>query len=146
MAYVLTWQLILPTEIVFFNHTTIKKVIWRCGYYILPNSSTTLSTIVILRKGVLAFFESPTCYIRTFSVHKVRGNCHFLNHLPNPMSLCNIKIFPLKLWQNKKGRIFVMLAKMTSFLQLAMRKRHHFVEHDKQIFGLSYFVRALAWL
>ena len=35
-----------------------------------------------------------------------------------------------------------MLAKMMSFLQLAAEKRHHFGEHDKQIFGPSYFVTA----
>ena len=26
---------------------------------------------------------------RTFSVHNLRNNCHFLNHLPTPMSLRN---------------------------------------------------------
>jgi hypothetical protein len=36
-----------------------------------------------------------------------------------------------------------MLTEMMSFLKLAAEKRHHFVKHDKQIFGSSYFVRAL---
>ena len=31
------------------------------------------------------FFEPPT-YVKTFSVNKVKGNCHFMNHLPTPMS------------------------------------------------------------
>jgi hypothetical protein len=35
--------------------------------------------------------------------------------------------------------LLVMLAKMMTFLQLAAEKK----EHDKQIFSLSYFVRAL---
>ena len=39
--------------------------------------------------------------------------------------------------------MFVMFAKMMSFLQLAAKKKIHFGEHDKQIFGPSYFVRAL---
>ena len=33
----------------------------------------------------------PT-YIRTFSLHKVRENCHFLDHPPTPMSLRNKKM------------------------------------------------------
>ena len=33
-------------------------------------------------------------YIMTFSLHKVRENCHFLDHPPTPMSLRNIKMAP----------------------------------------------------
>ena len=37
-----------------------------------------------------------------------------------------------------------MQAKIMSFLQMAAEKKtHHFGEHDKQIFGTSYFVTAL---
>ena len=41
-----------------------------------------------------AFFEPPTHHERTFSLHKVRENCHFLDHPPTPMSLRNIKMAP----------------------------------------------------
>ena len=40
------------------------------------------------------FLEPPTPYIRTFLLHKVRGNCHFLDHPPTPMPLRNIKMAP----------------------------------------------------
>ena len=56
---------------------------------------TPLGAIFILRKGVLRFFEPPT-YVRTFSLHKVRENCHFLDHPPTPMSLRNIKMAPYR--------------------------------------------------
>jgi hypothetical protein len=36
-----------------------------------------------------------------------------------------------------------MLTKMMSFSQLPAVTRHHFAKHDKQIFGPSYFVKAL---
>ena len=42
----------------------------------------------------------PPTYVRIFSlIHKVRGNCHFLDHppIPNPMSLRNIKMAPKKI-------------------------------------------------
>ena len=44
----------------------------------------------ILRKEVLAFFNHPALYVRTFSVHKVRENClYLLNHQHNliPVSI-----------------------------------------------------------
>ena len=40
------------------------------------------------------FLEPPTPYVRTFSLHKVRENCHFLDHPPTAMSLRNIKMTP----------------------------------------------------
>ena len=40
----------------------------------------------------------PPTYVRTFPLHKVRENCHFLDHPPTPMSLRNIKIAPSKLY------------------------------------------------
>ena len=40
------------------------------------------------------FLNHPPTYIRTFSLHKVRENCHFLDHPPTPMSLRNIKMAP----------------------------------------------------
>ena len=46
-------------------------------------------------KGVLAFFNPPPPYVKTFSVHKVSENCDFLNPPPpTPMSLGNIKMVP----------------------------------------------------
>ena len=36
----------------------------------------------------------PPTYVRTFSLHKVRENCQFLDHPPTPMSLRNIKMAP----------------------------------------------------
>ena len=33
-------------------------------------------------------------FVRTFSLHKVRENCQFLDHPPTLMSLHNIKIAP----------------------------------------------------
>ena len=52
----------------------------------------------------------------------------------------------LKLWQNKKGQIFVWAApKMGSFSNLlSVKKDIIFGGHLKQIFGPSYFARALA--
>jgi hypothetical protein len=47
---------------------------------------------LILRKGVLGLFW--TTYIRTFSLHKVRKNSHFLNHPLTPRPLRKIKIVP----------------------------------------------------
>ena len=50
----------------------------------------------------------------------------------------------LKKQQNKKDRIFVCHAcQNMSFYSGQLRKRRHFGKHDKQIFGSSYFVRAL---
>ena len=40
------------------------------------------------------FLNHPPTYVRTFSLHKVRENCHFLDHPPTPMSLRNIKMAP----------------------------------------------------
>ena len=36
------------------------------------------------------FFNHQPTYVRTFSLHKVRENCHFLDHLPTSISLRNI--------------------------------------------------------
>ena len=36
----------------------------------------------------------PPTYVRTFSLHKVRENCPFLDHPPTPTSLRNIKMAP----------------------------------------------------
>ena len=41
-----------------------------------------------------AFLNHPPTYVRTFSLHKVRENCHFLDHPPTPMPLRNIKMAP----------------------------------------------------
>ena len=40
------------------------------------------------------FFNHPPTYVRTFSLDKVRENCHFLDQPPTPMSLRNIKMAP----------------------------------------------------
>ena len=53
----------------------------------------------------------------------------------------------LKQSQNKKGRKFVSAApKMVPFLQLAAEKKTPFLMQLKQIFGPSYFDRALAFV
>ena len=36
----------------------------------------------------------PPTYVRTFSLHKVRENCHFQDQSPTPISLRNIKMAP----------------------------------------------------
>ena len=36
----------------------------------------------------------PPTYVRTFSLHKIREYCYFLDHPPTPMSLRNIKMAP----------------------------------------------------
>ena len=41
-----------------------------------------------------AFFKPSTHLHKDISLHKVRENCHFLNHPPTPMSLRNIKMAP----------------------------------------------------
>ena len=48
----------------------------------------------------MAFFEPPTSYVKTFSVYKVRENCHFENHPTTPMSLRNIKMVPKEFYDN----------------------------------------------
>ena len=53
-----------------------------------------LGAIFILRKGVLRLFWTTHLLLRTFSLHKVRENSHFLDHPPTPMSLRNIKMAP----------------------------------------------------
>ena len=40
----------------------------------------------------MVFLNHPPTYVRTFSLHKVRENCHFLDHPPTPMSLRNKKL------------------------------------------------------
>ena len=37
-----------------------------------------------------AYLNQPTTFVRTFSLDKVRENCHFLDHLPTPMTLRNL--------------------------------------------------------
>ena len=49
-------------------------------------------TYYVLRQG-LFFLTYLLPYLRTFSVHKVRENCHFLNTIPTP-----ILIKPRRLW------------------------------------------------
>ena len=49
----------------------------------------------------------------------------------------------LKQWQNKKGLTFGMHWKCCLFLQLPAEKKTPFLVHPKQIFGSSYFDRAL---
>ena len=49
------------------------------------------------------FLEPPTPYVRTFSLHEVRENCHFLDHPPTPMSLRDIKEAPKVIIQVQKG-------------------------------------------
>ena len=45
---------------------------------LFKDCNLVLGTIFTLRKGNWAFFEPPILYIRTFSVFKVRENCHFM--------------------------------------------------------------------
>ena len=40
------------------------------------------------------FFEQPPTYVGTFLLHKVRENCHFLDHPSTLISLRNIKMAP----------------------------------------------------
>ena len=50
-----------------------------------------------------SFLEPPNHYIRPFLLHKVRENCHFLDHPPTPISLRNIKMAPYaKISENVK--------------------------------------------
>ena len=50
----------------------------------------------------------PPTYVRRFSLHKVRENCHFLDYPPTPSSLRNIKMAPyvhlLETRDNKIGK------------------------------------------
>ena len=59
---------------------------------------SALGAIFILRKGFLN--HAPT-YVRTLQLHKVRKNCHFLDHPPTPMSLRNIKMAPKAMLRRK---------------------------------------------
>ena len=40
------------------------------------------------------FFEPPSHLRKDILLHKVRENCHFLDHPPTPLSLRNIKMAP----------------------------------------------------
>ena len=42
----------------------------------------------------------PPTYVRTFSLHKIRENCHFLDHPPTPMSLRNKKMATFIFYKN----------------------------------------------
>ena len=53
----------------------------------------------------------PPTYVRTFSLHKVRENCHFLDHPPTPMSLRNIKMAP------NSNRLFFLIHQITRRLK-----------------------------
>ena len=77
-----------------------------------------------------------------------KQNCHVmsLEHLYQKIyyNIIFIHLKGLKQSQNKKGRKFVSAApKMVSFLQLAAEKKTPFLVQLTQIFGPSYFVRAL---
>ena len=41
-----------------------------------------------------SFLNHPPTYVRTFSLHKERENCHFLDHPTTHMTLRNIKMAP----------------------------------------------------
>lgn len=43
-------------------------------------------------KKVLTIIGPPCTYVRTFSVHDLRENCHFLNHLSTYPTLCSYVI------------------------------------------------------
>ena len=45
------------------------------------------------------FIEPPTHLHKDISLHKIRENCHFLDHPPTPMSLRNIKMAPNQTFQ-----------------------------------------------
>ena len=46
-----------------------------------------------------AFLNHPPTYVKPFSLHKVRENCHFLDHQPTPISLRNIKMAPKRVFE-----------------------------------------------
>ena len=75
------------SSVSWFNLLTFQKNIF-------PDKSNGLGTIFLLRNGVEIFLNHPPTYVRTFSLHKLRENCHFLDHPPTPMSLRNIKMAP----------------------------------------------------
>ena len=49
----------------------------------LPSKGPSLYYVRVF----LGFLEPPTPCVRTFSLHKVRENYHFLDHPPTPMPL-----------------------------------------------------------
>ena len=119
------------------NTTVLLFLVW----YI---QEMHLGTIFILRKDVLASLEAPTPYvIRTFSVHKVRENCHFLFPQPTPMSLRNIKMVPYRIsiclkialfllcLPDVKGAIKISYKIVCLFCQTALHKK-------KLVLGNSY--------
>ena len=78
----------------FMAHSILFYNIW-CAW-LQYNNAKWLEAIFKLRKGVLRLFwtPNPPTYIRTFSLHKARENCHFLDHPPTSTSLRNIKMAP----------------------------------------------------
>ena len=54
------------------------------------------------RKGPFLYYvrvfsfqnHPPPTYVKTFSLHKVKENCHFLDHPPTAMPLHNTKMAP----------------------------------------------------
>ena len=49
----------------------------------------------------------PPTYVRPFSLHKVKKNCHFLDHPPTPMFLRNIKMAPNKIVIGQKLKLCI---------------------------------------
>ena len=78
--------------------------------------------------------ELCTTYLSWWNLSVQIHSSHHDIESSSPKKPFRTMYYLLKLWQNKKGRIFFSAASC---------KRHHFAEYDKQIFDPSYFVRAL---
>ena len=54
------------------------------------------------------FLVPPTPYVRT--LHKVRENCHFLDHPPTPIALRNIKMVPKEIRNSRESHFLTFPA------------------------------------
>ena len=78
--------------------------------------------------GTKSFLKSHfMSFFRIFSLHQLYQKMYFLD---------------CQKWRFCFSR-FRRILEMMSFSQLPTVKKTYFAEHDEQIFGLSYFVRAL---
>ena len=78
--------------------------------------------------------DHPPTYVGTFSLHKVRENCHFLDHPPTPLPLRNIKMAPkpeLCAWRMKLKNVEEPTPEIINEVLLLMRAQ--FAEHGKDM-------------
>ena len=101
-----------------------------------PNRSLEEKADFYVTQGCFeAFLNHPPTYVRTFSLHKLRENCHFLDHPPTPISLRNIKMAP---YINPKCPSF-FIKRMFFKFSLFIKNLNFFSENWLYLFSCLWF-------